>query len=79
LRKRIYAEFGADLALHAMQALWLEATSNGEQLSSVTVPDMPETVARFFAPEDSTPSWRRESDEDRLEPEGRAGWGGWCG
>jgi hypothetical protein len=79
LRKKIYAEFGADLALHTMQALWLEASSNGEQPGAPITQDMPETVASFFAPEDPIPPWRVESVEDRLEREQRASWGGWCG
>jgi hypothetical protein len=42
------------------------------------VPDMPETVAKFFAPEDSTSPWRWESVEDRCEREARTNFGGWC-
>ena len=79
LRKKIYAEFGADLALYTMQALWLEASANGEQLSMPTAPDMSETVARFFEPEDPIEPWRRESDQDRLEREQRSARGAWCG
>jgi hypothetical protein len=79
LRKKVYAEFGADLALHTMQGLWLEASAKGEEPKAPTGAEMPETVARFFAPEDPIPPWRRESDEDRLEREARASFGGWAG
>jgi hypothetical protein len=79
LRKKIYAEFGADLALYTMQALRLQASSNGEKPNATTVTDMSETVAKFFEAEDPVRSWRRESDQARLEREGRTSWGGWCG
>jgi hypothetical protein len=79
LRKMIYARFGADLALYTMEALWREASAGGEQSNTATAQDMPEPVARFFAPESPTPPWRWESVEDRLERERRAGFGGWCG
>jgi hypothetical protein len=80
-RRRIYAEFGADLALHTMQGLWMEASANGDQPKAPTEIEMPETVAKFFEREESPyiPAHRRESDQARLEREGRASFGGWCG
>ena len=79
LRKKVYAEFGADLALYTMQALWLEASSNGEQLSTPTVPKMPEAVAKFYEPGEPNPPWRMESVEDSAERRSRESFGGWCG
>jgi hypothetical protein len=41
---------------------------------------MPPNVRRFFQAEDPTVSPRQsESDQDRLECETRASFGGWCG
>ena len=34
LRKKLYEKFGANLALYTMQALWREASSNGEHPSA---------------------------------------------
>jgi len=67
LRKKIYAEFGADLALHTMQGLWLEASSGGGQPNTLRVPDMPETVAKFLGPDEPAPPWRLESVEASKE------------
>jgi hypothetical protein len=80
-RRRIYAEFGADLALHTMQGLWMEASPNGDQPKAPTEIEMPETIAKFFDREESPyiPPHRRESDQARLEREARASFGGWCG
>ena len=61
LRKKLYEKFGADLALYTMQALWLEASSNGELSSVPAAPEMSETVAKFFDPEEPVPPWRLES------------------
>jgi hypothetical protein len=79
LRKTVYTKFGADLALHTMQALWLEAASDDEQLPMSTVSDTPETVARFFEHEDAVPLHRWESDKDSAERRLRESFGGWCG
>ena len=79
LRKMMYAKFGPDLALHTMQALWLEAAANGEQPSVPAVPNTPEAVAKFFEPEAAVPPHRRESVEDREERQWRASLGGWPG
>jgi hypothetical protein len=58
LRKMVYTKFGADLALHTMQALWLEAASDDEQPSVPAVPNMPDSVAQFFEHEDAVPLHR---------------------
>lgn len=79
LRKKLYARFGADLALHTMQVLWLEAASNGEQASAPVVANMSEPVAKFFEHEDPAPFHRRESNEERGERELRSSLGGWPG
>ena len=79
LCKLIYTKFGADLALHTMQSLCIEAASNGEPPSAPTVPAMSETVAQFFELEDPVPPWRVESDQDRAERSSRESFGGWCG
>jgi hypothetical protein len=79
LRKMLYAKFGTDLALRTMQALWLAATSDGEQFPMSTVPDTPETVAQFFEHEDAVPLHRWESDKDSAERRLRESFGGWCG
>jgi hypothetical protein len=79
LRKKLYAEFGADLALCTMQALWLEASSNGELPSVPTAPEMSETLAKFFAPDEPAPPWRLESVGDSAERRLRESIGGWCG
>jgi hypothetical protein len=46
---------------------------------AAAVADVPETVAKFFEAEDPVRSWRRESDQARIEREGLASFGGWCG
>jgi len=79
LRQKFYAEFGADLALRTMQALWVEASSNGELPSVVTAPEMSERIAKFFDPEEPVPPWRLESTQDSAERHLRESMGGWCG
>lgn len=78
LRKTLYAKFRADLALYTMQSLWPEA-ANTQQPGTPVASDMPETVAKFFEPEEEPPPWRWESAEDRAERQLREGIGGWSG
>jgi len=40
---------------------------------------MPETVAKFFDPEEPVPPWRLESVEASAERRLRESFGGWCG
>jgi hypothetical protein len=79
LRKMVYTKFGADLALHAMQALWLEAASDDERPSVPAVPNMPDSVTQFFEHEDAVPAHRWESAEARVQRERLANLGGWPG
>jgi len=79
LRKMIYTRFGADLALYTMEALWREASANGEQSNTATAQEMPETVAKFFEAEAPVRSWRWESLETRAEREWRSSLGAGVG
>jgi hypothetical protein len=79
LRKMIYTEFGADLALHTMHELWRQASTNGELPNAPSVRETPENVVKFFEPEDPVPPWRLESDEARSERERLTDLGSWCG
>jgi|SRR6516225_744889 hypothetical protein len=48
---------------------------------AAAVSEMPPNVRAFFERDESPciPPHQRESDQARLEREGRAGFGGWCG